>query len=495
MSFHELIGSMSTLSAAPGRTFLRIASTVSSASADAAGVSAADVSATDVSPTDVGRSILGFLGRLHIPTGVALILSLLLFIGILTALELLRSKYVLNVTRRTLIMKDLPRGFDGTKLCIISDLHQMRFGENNEELAKKIKREEPDYILFPGDMGDCDSFNVDAFYDLLESLGDDIPVILSPGNDDLKLGGGRVHRNFLKEVENAGAVMLNNSCAVMTYEGEKIYIYGFTQPLEPKKKVPVKLWENAPIAENDVLALLGKCPKDAPVILLAHDPRPFGAYRKWGASLVVSGHMQGGMIRLPVIGGLIGPSGELRPRYSGGLYERNGSAMYVTRGLGSSGKLRRFLNAPEIAVLTLACRPEKRQSKAARAAIRRKNSSARSIFGDVKQQLSGTGEYFRSEAHSLRDLLDERLTQLRDFFALLFGKKRSRFAIKVDEEKRRNTYVAPKKKPTGTRYASHGSGKPGNRPNGSRPNSGSRPGGSRPNGGRPNSGTARPDGE
>ena len=39
--------------------------------------------------------------------------------------------------------------------------------------------------------------------------------------------------------------------------------------------------------------------------------------------------------------------------YTAGLYEENGSVLFVTRGLGNSGPSFRVFNRPEIAVLTL----------------------------------------------------------------------------------------------------------------------------------------------
>ena len=41
------------------------------------------------------------------------------------------------------------------------------------------------------------------------------------------------------------------------------------------------------------------------------------------------------------------------PSYTAGLYEENGSVLFVTRGLGNSGPSFRVFNRPEIAVLTL----------------------------------------------------------------------------------------------------------------------------------------------
>ena len=41
------------------------------------------------------------------------------------------------------------------------------------------------------------------------------------------------------------------------------------------------------------------------------------------------------------------------PSYTAGLYEENGSCLFVTRGLGNSGPTFRLFNRPEVAVVTL----------------------------------------------------------------------------------------------------------------------------------------------
>ena len=43
----------------------------------------------------------------------------------------------------------------------------------------------------------------------------------------------------------------------------------------------------------------------------------------------------------------------LLPSYTAGLYEANGSALFVTRGLGNSGPSFRLFNRPEVVAVTL----------------------------------------------------------------------------------------------------------------------------------------------
>ena len=90
-------------------------------------------------------------------------------------------------------------------------------------------------------------------------------------------------------------------------------------------------------------------------ILLAHRNDHFpGQYSLLGADLVLSGHGHGGIVRLPGIGAVFGTHMDLFPDYTAGLYEKDGTAMVVSRGLGGSRKLPlRIGNRPEVVTVVL----------------------------------------------------------------------------------------------------------------------------------------------
>ncbi len=390
-----------------------------------------------------------------------IVIALLLFAAAMILMEIARSKYVLQVNRKNIVIPTLPDAFDGIKIALISDLHQMEFGEYNTALAKKIKLEEPDYIFFAGDMGDSNSYSVDAFYDLMDSLGDDIPLICVPGNHDLRLGGGKVHKNVVDEINASGAVLLNNTCAQMALDDQKIYVYGFCPLLEKKEDVDIKRWAFEEVKDGDIEKKLGKCPTDAPVLLLTHDPTPFELYAKWGATLTLCGHMHGGLLRIPFAGGVFGPNRKIFPKYTAGEYELNGKKLFVTRGLGNDYFFR-FGNAPEISILTLTRKPiaeEKRLPLAMRddnalgisdevaaltAAKERTENTGNNPFKDLVNACKRGWERVKSESKSLRALLHERTDDLRDKIDKKRGVEKNVYAKRADEEKEKNTYLSPR---------------------------------------------------
>ena len=67
----------------------------------------------------------------------------------------------------------------------------------------------------------------------------------------------------------------------------------------------------------------------------------------------LAGHLHGGVVRLPFVGGLVSPQVKLFPRYDRGLYEKYGRKMVVTAGLGSHSMMVRVNNPPEVVMLEL----------------------------------------------------------------------------------------------------------------------------------------------
>ena len=88
-------------------------------------------------------------------------------------------------------------------------------------------------------------------------------------------------------------------------------------------------------------------------IMIAHDPFYFDAYAETDADLILSGHVHGGIMRLPLLGGVISPRLQLFPKYDGGKFEKNNTTMILSRGLGCHTLPIRIFNPGELICLTL----------------------------------------------------------------------------------------------------------------------------------------------
>ncbi len=60
-----------------------------------------------------------------------------------------------------------------------------------------------------------------------------------------------------------------------------------------------------PYTADDLTQALGT--RQGCTVLLAHNPLLLDSYAGWGADVVLSGHVHGGMVRLPFVGGVLSP--------------------------------------------------------------------------------------------------------------------------------------------------------------------------------------------
>jgi predicted MPP superfamily phosphohydrolase len=102
--------------------------------------------------------------------------------------------------------------------------------------------------------------------------------------------------------------------------------------------------------DPDFAAALDGAPANTDTIVISHSPDPF-AEMPHGPALMLAGHGHCGQVTIPLIGRPILP---LRnKRYGCHRVEEDGNRMYVTAGIGTSIVPMRFLNPPEIVLITL----------------------------------------------------------------------------------------------------------------------------------------------
>ncbi|MCM1175459.1 MAG: metallophosphoesterase [Blautia sp.] len=237
--------------------------------------------------------------------------------------------------------------------ALLSDLHNSCFGKQNEKLISKIEELAPDGILTAGDM--LTAFEKKERYqvaaDLMQKLGGSYPVYYGMGNHEQRLGAGtgryrEIYEIYLESLRRAGIEPLINEKTDLP--SANINICGLQIDRGFYRK-----WSRPPMAENYLPDVLGAPRKDRFQILIAHNPEYFEEYVKWGADLVVSGHMHGGLVRLPFVGGVVSPRLTPFPHYDGGKFEKDGSVMILSRGLGTHTLPIRMFNPGELAVIRL----------------------------------------------------------------------------------------------------------------------------------------------
>ena len=237
------------------------------------------------------------------------------------------------------------------RLAFISDTHGC-FQEKSEEILKGLKEISPDYILLGGDLvtrGDAASIE-DTFI-FLEAIKEMAPCYCAFGNHEMALDKiavmGYSRKIFLQELENIGIHCVYNQN--LSLEDGQVSLAGLCLPLDYfGRKSKSKILE-----KEDISYYIGDKKEDSFQILLAHHPKYYPGYARWGANLVLSGHLHGGVIQLPYLGGVINTEISLFPPYTKGLYQLSASKMIVTSGLGEHGIKVRINNPREIVSVTL----------------------------------------------------------------------------------------------------------------------------------------------
>lgn len=273
-------------------------------------------------------------------------LVIILFILILACLASIWVSYNwLTVTHFTVRSSKISEPF---RIVLVSDLHEHQFGRDNEKLAEKIREQSPDLIIIDGDMINGDSENADTAVELVRALKETAPVYYSFGNHEYSyMEAG--HEDLTEELEAAGAVVLNYQSIDIDVKGNQIrlgglYEYGFETGMQSEE-------EN----ERAIPYLEEYADTDRYLIMCAHRPEsfyPWDMADQWGIDLVLSGHLHGGQVIIPGVGGLYNSLDGFFPKFDYGQYKLGDSDMVITRGLGSNPKmLPRFNNPPEIAVV------------------------------------------------------------------------------------------------------------------------------------------------
>lgn len=236
------------------------------------------------------------------------------------------------------------------RIIQVSDLHKKQFGKNNIILSNKIKDLCPDIIFMTGDMISRDIKSLDGIKCLINELQDTAPIYYSLGNHetDLKTINPSMYNELIEFIQEK-CTLLDNDTHFLYRDENALKISGLTIYPECYKKNG-KYKNLRKINGEDVKAFLNTSMSETCVnIILAHNPIFLDAYVEYNADLVVSGHMHGGCIRLPFIGGLLSPERKLFPKYCYGLYIKHNTAMVISSGL---GKFRLF-NSPEINIINI----------------------------------------------------------------------------------------------------------------------------------------------
>lgn len=254
----------------------------------------------------------------------------------------------LELKHITFTSPDLPPYFDGYRLVQITDFHLGSFPPGNDFVQKVVdatNNEEPDMILFTGDLVNNQASEVEPYLDTLGQLHASDGIYSIWGNHDYceygnnhSIGALKRNRRMLYGYqESLGWHQLMNEHHVVSHGMASIAVIGVENPGQP------------PFTNRSNLkkAMKGLNP-DMFKILLSHDPHHWrGEVVGKKIQLTLAGHTHAGQLK-------IGKWTPARMAFKewGGAYRIGEQMLYVSSGIGGSFPFR--LGAwPELTVITL----------------------------------------------------------------------------------------------------------------------------------------------
>lgn len=233
------------------------------------------------------------------------------------------------------------------RFVLISDLHNKVYTDGNSSIIQAIKKINPDFIVLAGDLvtSAAKEDNTPGML-LIKALSLDYKIYYGLGNHETKIKqeherfGGKFDQ-LKRGLEDKNIIFLENKG--VNIPEFNIRITGLELGLDYFAHFHKKEMRDGYIAEIAEPPAKNRCN-----ILIAHNPDYFEEYAAWGADLVLSGHVHGGIMRLPLLGGVIAPSYRIFPKYDGGVFREGKSVMLLGRGMGSHTLPFRFFNPAEL---------------------------------------------------------------------------------------------------------------------------------------------------
>lgn len=248
---------------------------------------------------------------------------------------------------------DLPLAFHGYKIMCVSDYHNAYF---YRQVADIVNDQRPDVLLFLGDMSSMYDYPMNNLNLLLAAIDDDIPVYGVMGN----------HEYFSLDMDNVDDILdVLAQTRIKMLDQPQDVDYGNYVDLhkdgETIRLVGVRdVWIEPSEYSDDAMAIrfmrgyLDKvCDGKQFTVVAAHRADLYPYLKDVNANLLLSGHIHGGLVRLPVVGGVFGPYGTLLPPYDAGAYKEGSMTMIVSRGCDFNLAQPRVFNGPEVIQITL----------------------------------------------------------------------------------------------------------------------------------------------
>ena len=229
----------------------------------------------------------------------------------------------------------LPAELAGVRIAHITDLHigpQLR-ARRLGQLLDKVNALQADLIVITGDIFDFDPAFIDEGCRELARLEARCGVYAVLGNHDVYTGADAVVSGIAQHTKIR---LLRDESVCVDVRGRPLHVIGIDDP--------GRAFRERRMESPALPGLLARIPPKEPRLLLMHRPSYFEQVARLGVPAALAGHTHGGQMSLPRPAQHYNVS-RLMTEWTRGLFTRNDSVLYVSRGLGVAGPPIR-LNCP-----------------------------------------------------------------------------------------------------------------------------------------------------
>ncbi len=271
--------------------------------------------------------------------------NILIILGVLivsTVLIVLDSYINIDVSHYEIKSDKLNQKYNNYKIMLLTDLHNR---DITEKLVKIVNEENPNIIVMSGDMINEKVDGFDNFFNLCEELKDKT-VYYVFGNHEENMSDKNQNEFIEKIKEKTNVILLNNDKVELD---DSFTIYGFSHQVKyylasTKEKIDL----------NYIEERIGKIDINKFNLLISHDPLLYNLYSEYGFDMVLSGHLHGGIINIPFVGGLLSPDFTFFPKYYKGVNKIENTNLVISRGLGYGYMIPiRVFNRGEVVIINL----------------------------------------------------------------------------------------------------------------------------------------------
>ena len=219
--------------------------------------------------------------------------------------------------------------YNGLKIVQISDIYYGNTVNKDElkRIVKNINLIKPDIVFFTGDLMYKDNKDSTDVANILSKINTELGKYYITGDNDY-------NDDTVNDILNkSGFNSLDNKYELIYKDKEPILISGISTKKD-KTNIEDKLKDTYEYLNNN----------SNYSILIMHEPNNIDKIDYDKFNLILAGHTKGGVVRIPLLGGIILP--EDNYLYGKYYYKKKNTKVYISNGLGNDEANFRLLNKP-----------------------------------------------------------------------------------------------------------------------------------------------------